>query len=397
MALDEYRRKRRFDETPEPEGKEEASPHRRFVVQKHQASHLHYDFRLEMDGVLKSWAVPKGPSLDPAEKRLAMMVEDHPVSYLHFEGVIPAGNYGGGTVMVWDTGVWEPLGDTGEMLRKGDLKFVLLGDKLKGEFVLAHMKSRRSGSKGTEWLLIKKKDDFAQPTYDIDGYAHSVLTGRTLEQIAADHGSDTWQSSRKAVPRGRAKNAWLVDSVSKAQKTADRKHEPPVAAPVSLRRASAQKRKSAVAKPRRKRSDASGAAGETEGEHILRIVPPLEFPDPGVDPAHIPGAKRAPMPRSVMPMMATLADKPFDDPAWLYEIKWDGYRAIAYVDDAKTRLFSRSGNDMTEDYPELQPISSLVHAKSAILDGEICALDESGRPSFSLMQQRTGFSVQGRR
>src|SRR5215467_8018651 len=156
MALAEYKRKRHFDQTPEPPPEVEAREGRRFVVQKHRASHLHYDFRLEMDGVLKSWAVPKGPSLNPGDKRLAMQVEDHPVSYVHFEGNIPEGNYGAGTVMVWDTGAWEPLGNASEMLRKGDLKFRLHGGKLNGEFVLAKMRSRRPGSKGTEWLLIKK-------------------------------------------------------------------------------------------------------------------------------------------------------------------------------------------------------------------------------------------------
>src|SRR3954465_10881888 len=161
MALEEYKRKRRFEDTPEPPPKVEKKSGERFVVQKHHASHLHYDFRLEMDGVLKSWAVPKGPSLDSADKRLAMMVEDHPVSYFDFEGIIPPDNYGAGTVMVWDVGTWEPLGDPHEMLKKGDLKFRLHGQKLKGEFVLAHMRSRRPGSKGTEWLLIKKRDQHA--------------------------------------------------------------------------------------------------------------------------------------------------------------------------------------------------------------------------------------------
>ena len=168
MALDEYKRKRHFDQTPEPPPKVEPRSQHRFVVQKHRASHLHYDFRLEMEGVLKSWAVPKGPPMDPADKRLAMQVEDHPVSYFHFEGIIPEGNYGAGTVMVWDTGTWEPLGDPAEMLGKGDLKFHLHGDKLNGEFVLARMRSRRPGSKGTEWLLIKKRDEFAKPGFNID-------------------------------------------------------------------------------------------------------------------------------------------------------------------------------------------------------------------------------------
>src|ERR1041384_103937 len=158
MVLEEYNKKRDFSKTTEPSGRPDAksapaSSHT-FVIQKHDATRLHYDFRLELEGVLLSWAVPKGPSLDPGEKRLAMQVEDHPVSYFHFEGIIPEGNYGAGTVMVWDTGTWEPLGDAGAMLTKGDLKFRLKGKKLKGEFVLAHMRARRPGSKGNEWLLI---------------------------------------------------------------------------------------------------------------------------------------------------------------------------------------------------------------------------------------------------
>ncbi len=173
MALEEYNRKRHFEQTPEPPAKLARRSQHRFVVQKHRASRLHYDFRLEMQGVLKSWAVPKGPSLDPADKRLAMQVEDHPVEYIDFEGTIPPGNYGAGTVMVWDQGTWEPSPPAGvnppanaaeadalaaAMLEKGDLKFRLHGSKLNGEFVLAKMRSRRPGSKGTEWLLIKHRD-----------------------------------------------------------------------------------------------------------------------------------------------------------------------------------------------------------------------------------------------
>src|SRR5512133_3279674 len=158
MALEEYKRKRQFEHTPEPPPKVEKQSRHRFVVQRHRASHLHYDFRLEMEGVLKSWAVPKGPSLDPADKRLAMQVEDHPVSYFDFEGIIPPGNYGAGTVMVWDVGTWEPMGDANAMLNNFDLNFMLDTHKLKGEFVLAKMRSKRPGSKGTEWLLIKHRD-----------------------------------------------------------------------------------------------------------------------------------------------------------------------------------------------------------------------------------------------
>lgn len=213
MALDQYNKKRRFNETPEPEGTVDRGEKHRFVVQKHRASHLHYDFRLEMDGVLKSWAVPKGPSLNPSDKRLAMQVEDHPVSYFHFEGKIPEGNYGAGTVMVWDTGTWKPLGDEHAMLNKGDLKFQLNGEKLKGEFVLAKMRSRRPGSKGTEWLLIKKKDDAVKPGFNIDKLDYSVLTKRSLNEIAGDEGSDEWQSNRKAAVKKGAE--WLQGSVDR--------------------------------------------------------------------------------------------------------------------------------------------------------------------------------------
>ena len=227
MALEQYNKKRRFNETPEPEGKLDRDEQHRFVVQKHRASHLHYDFRLEMDGVLKSWAVPKGPSLDPGDKRLAMQVEDHPVSYFHFEGRIPEGNYGAGTVMVWDTGTWQPLGDEHSMLDKGDLKFQLSGEKLKGEFVLAKMRSRRTGSKGTEWLLIKKKDDAMKPGFNIDKLDYSVLTKRSLNEIAGDEGSDEWESNRKAGDsKGTVRKGaeWLQGSVNRvAGKSGDRK------------------------------------------------------------------------------------------------------------------------------------------------------------------------------
>ena len=217
MALEEYKRKRDFKQTPEPPAKVERGARRRFVVQKHRATRLHYDFRLEMEGVLKSWAVPKGPSLDPADKRLAMQVEDHPVSYFDFEGIIPAGNYGAGTVMVWDMGTWEPQGDAAEMLRQGDLKFRLNGKKLKGDFALVHMKSRRPGSKGTEWLLIKHRDAYVQEGYDIDKYDYSVLTKRTMDEIAGDQGSAEWKSSRKVSAGGATKkNDWLADSIAKA-------------------------------------------------------------------------------------------------------------------------------------------------------------------------------------
>ncbi len=231
MALEEYKRKRRFEETPEPPPKVAKRSQHRFVVQKHDATRLHYDFRLEMEGVLKSWAVPKGPSLDPAEKRLAMQVEDHPVSYFDFEGIIPEGNYGAGTVIVWDVGTWEPLSpvpvngqyvpatdaEASEMLKNGDLKIRLHGKKLNGDFALIHIRSRRSGSKGNEWLLIKKHDQYEVPGYDIEQYGKSALSGRTLDQTAGNKDAAEWKSSRK-VSRGGLKAPWLADTLAKLEK-----------------------------------------------------------------------------------------------------------------------------------------------------------------------------------
>jgi bifunctional non-homologous end joining protein LigD len=393
MALEEYRRKRRFEQTPEPGPEVSRDSGYRFVVQKHRASRLHYDFRLEMEGVLKSWAVPKGPSLDPADKRLAMMVEDHPVSYIHFEGIIPPGNYGAGTVMVWDTGTWTPAGNPSEMLKKGDLKFELRGEKLKGSFVLAQMRSRRPGSKGNEWLLIKHRDAYVESGYDIDQYDYSVLTRRTLDQIAQDQGSAEWESSRPAATSG--KNAWLADSIAKADKkrqqatkrpatTRQRSRESATPKPVARKKQTAT-RTSRTRQPKtEKQKEAEGVTGAAS----TSLVRPLE---------KLPGASRAPMPQTIHPMLATLVDEPFNDADWLYEIKWDGYRAVAFLDGGHVRFVSRNQNDMTAQYSELAALGDHVRGSTAVIDGEIVALDDEGRPSFSLMQQRTGIGHEGRR
>jgi bifunctional non-homologous end joining protein LigD len=217
MALEEYRAKRRFENTPEPPPGEIASKDTAnyFCVQRHDATRLHYDFRLEIGGVLKSWAIPKGPSLDPATKHFAAHVEDHPIEYGDFEGNIPAGNYGAGSVMLWDAGTFELLGEASgaEQMARGDLKFRLHGQKLKGEYALVHMKGRPK-SKGNEWLLIKKRDEFAQPGWDVEAHAHSVLSGRTQEEIArnlpvrktkrktAGASDRVWASSRPAKTVG---------------------------------------------------------------------------------------------------------------------------------------------------------------------------------------------------
>ncbi len=372
MVLEEYKRKRRFAETPEPPPKLEKSKRHRFVVQKHRATRLHYDFRLEMEGVLKSWAVPKGPSLDPADKRLAMQVEDHPVSYFDFEGIIPEGNYGAGSVIVWDVGTWEPLSpeavngkylpgteaEAASMLKKGDLKFRLHGKRLNGDFALIHIKARRPGSKGNEWLLIKKQDAGVVTAFDIDGYDTSVLSGKTIAQIAGDEDASEWKSSKKAS-RGKLKADWLADSLAKVKK--------------------------------KRVGVAEAAAKSTRSKHVAA---PASLAVPAAQ--ALKGAAKCAMPTAIVPMLASIVEKPFDDPDWLFEIKWDGYRAVSFIEDGKVRLVSRNQNDLTPRYSELRRLPELINAKTAILDGEVVVLDAQGRSSFSLMQQRTGIRSHGR-
>src|SRR5215472_17211343 len=311
-ALEEYRRKRRFEKTPEPAGeKGSAAAGNRFVVQKHDATRLHYDFRLEIDGTLKSWAVPKGPSLNPADKRLAMQTEDHPLEYAGFEGVIPEGQYGAGPVMVWDRGTFEPEGELSatQQLERGDLKFTLHGRKLRGGFVLVKLRQPQK-QQGKPWLLIKHKDAHVDPSWNVDDHDGSVLSGRTLKEI------------KDGLP-------------------------------------------------------ACGAAAELTQE---------------VNPAEVEGARQAAMPQQLEPMLATTADKPFSDPEWLFEIKWDGIRALARVEDGRLELRARSGRVITSQYPELAELPQRVRARRALLDGEIVALDENGRSEFERLQSRMNVS-----
>ena len=377
MALEEYKKKRRFEETPEPPPKVEKKAGHRFVVQKHDATRLHYDFRLEMDGVLKSWAVPKGPSLDPGDKRLAMQVEDHPVSYFDFEGIIPEDNYGAGTVMVWDVGTWQPLSpvpvngkyvpgtdaEAAAMLAKGDLKFRLKGKKLNGDFALIKMRGRRPGSKGNEWLLIKKHDDAAVEGYDIDEFDESVLSKRSLAEIAGDAGSAEWRS-RPAGGRGRLKAAWLADAVAKLDK--------------KKAAANGQKKKQKQVRIAGNVMDAEEIKGQTS---IPPNVSAANVPRPtskkkskssavpvssAIDVPDLPGAVKRPMPPAIHPMLATPVNEPFDGPEWLFEIKWDGYRAIAFLENGKARLVSRNQNDLTPRYPELRDLPQFVKAKKGL-------------------------------
>ena len=300
-SLSEYQRKRDFSKTSEPKGAPDASGGNRFVVQKHWATRLHYDFRLEMEGVLVSWAIPKGPTLNPAERRLAAHVEDHPVSYYDFEGTIPKGEYGGGTVMVWDWGTYALEESTpAESLRRGEVKFRLNGVRLTGRYALVRTRSDK------DWLLIKKKDEAADPSFDIQHFDTSVKTGRTKEEI--EQGQDAVWSSRR---------------------------------------------------------DAGGGG-------LINLA----------------NAEKGPMPRTLEPMKAQLVDAAFDDDRWLFEVKWDGIRLVSFIDNGKVSLQTRAGRIVDDEYPQLQAVSRLVKAKQAVLDGEIVALDEEGRPSFQLLQNR---------
>src|SRR5271170_2461838 len=314
--LAEYRRKRDFKVTSEPAGGETGASSRIFVIQKHSATRLHYDLRLEMDGVLKSWAVPKGPSLDPTVKRLAIQVEDHPFEYRKFEGRIPQGQYGGGDVIVWDRGKYTVDGTlSGQaQLAKGDLKFTLQGEKLRGSFVLVKI---RRGEKQNEWLLIKHRDQFANPIWNIDEYGESVVSGRPVNTSKEPAG--------KVAPR--AGNAVFAKSEKARSKL---------------------------------------GVGE------------------------IAGAQKAAMPQKVPVTLARLAEKPFSNPDWIFEVKWDGVRTVAFIEKGRVMLQARSGRDVTQEYPEFQELAARVRAATAILDGEIVALDPDGRSNFQRLQDRIG-------
>jgi bifunctional non-homologous end joining protein LigD len=244
---------------------------------------------------------------------------------------------------------------------------------LNGDFALVHIRSRRSGSKGTEWLLIKKHDEHEVQGYDIEQYDTSVLTKRTLAQIAGDQASAEWTSS-PPTSRGRLKAPWLAETLAKLDKKKRKKINAEDTESAEEKRKKSGRPRTAVVK--HKNSSVASASSAFES---------------------LAGAVRAPWPKAIHPMLATSVEKPFDDPDWLFEIKWDGYRAIAFVESGKLRLVSRSQNDLTAQFAELHDLPRFIKAKTAILDGEVVALDEQGRPSFSLMQQRTGIRRGGRR
>lgn len=320
--LEKYKAKRNFKKTAEPAGGKPGTDKLLFVVQKHDASHLHYDFRLEVKGVLKSWAVPRGPSMDPEERRLAMPVEDHPYDYKDFEGIIPKGQYGGGTVVIWDEGWYEPAVD--EKLKdkaakehwmmsnyyKNALKITLHGHKLKGDFILIKFKEDKYEG---GWRLIKADDQYATKE-DILLKDKSVISKLTIEQMADKEGANVWNSNRE--PKKEEPKEISIDDLKKQ------------------------------------------------------------------------GIKKA-APKSVKPMLCTLTKEVVADEDYLYEVKWDGYRIISYIENKKVRMDSRSALDYTRKYPPVaNALKDLGH--DAVLDGEVVVFNEAGKPDFDALQTFNG-------
>lgn len=365
MSLDKYVEKRDFSKTTEPKsGKSKDKDKLSFVVQKHDASRLHYDFRLEMEGVLKSWAVPKGPSTDPKNKRLAMMVEDHPFDYRDFEGIIPKGEYGGGTVIVWDEGTYEPIepikGKKAQekhllkQLQEGSLKIKLHGQKLQGEFAL--VKTHGMGENG--WLMIKHKDEFAS-TKDITKADKSVLSGKTIEAME--------KTSEKVWKDGYEQDVAPADQKTKS--TAAKKSKT----------TSTKAKSSKAAKPAKAGKDISEPAAALDNTKDEKIQDKVDVA------ALLKAAPKTKIPKGIKPMLATLVDEPFDDPGWQYEVKWDGYRALAYVNKGEVELLSRNKKSFNDKF---YPIRDILKASglNAVLDGEILVLDEKGRSNFGDLQ-----------
>ena len=330
--LTKYRAKRDFSKTAEPSGDRTlgASGGHRYLIQKHAASRLHYDFRLELDGVLKSWAVARGPSLNPADKRLAVHVEDHPLDYGSFEGIIPQGQYGGGTVMLWDTGTWEPTGDPKRDLARGNLTFTLNGKRLKGRWHLVRLRGNRSGdSRRENWLLIKGRDEHANNEGDaaLEKYQTSVVSRRSMQGIA--------KAAGKSWGRGGSREKSASESAEAL--------------------AALKKKEHTIASRRRK-------------------------PKP-----RVPSAAAAP-PAFAPPQLATLVSAPPEGENWVHEIKFDGYRLLALVEQGRVRLYTRAGNDWSARFAPLCKAFAKLDIKDALIDGEAVIAAGDGTFSFHSLQ-----------
>jgi bifunctional non-homologous end joining protein LigD len=338
--LEKYRAKRDFATTAEPSGETPATKREglAFVVQKHDATRLHYDFRVEWEGVLKSWAVTRGPSLNPADKRLAVRTEDHPLDYGDFEGTIPAGQYGGGTVMLWDTGTWEPEGDAETGLRDGNLKMHLHGTKMDGRWVLVRMKPRAK-EKTENWLLIKEKDDAVDTETDLLKADRSAKTGRSMEEIAAGH------------------EEWTRPTQSPAEK------------------AEAEADDTLARKPAKSKAGAPPASAKSSGKAATKS-------------ADGKAKRRAGSVPEFQPLqLATLVDSPPTGPGWLHEMKYDGYRVLIAIGGGKAKLYTRNALDWTDRFGAILPAVETLDCDSALIDGEIVAFDADGGTDFSTLQQ----------
>jgi len=341
MGLTEYKKKRNFSVTAEPKGGKPlpklVKGASRFVIQKHDASRLHYDFRLEMDGVLKSWAVPKGLTWAKGEKHLAVEVEDHPIEYAGFEGVIPQGQYGGGTVMLWDQGNYHVYGEEPlKALREGRLHLVLDGEKAKGEWTL--IRTRMEAGK-PQWLLLKSGTSIRPISKKADD--QSVTTGRTMAQIAAQRDAE-WQTNRK----DESKSAALKSRIKTALKKKDDRAE-------------------------------EGKTKEGRGRRSAPALPKEEL-------AKLPAGK----PRFISPMKPRLLEKPPTAGDWIYELKFDGIRLIAVKKGERVNLISRNGNELAARFPEVAEAVGALPITDCVIDGEVVALDEKGGSSFQLLQAR---------
>jgi bifunctional non-homologous end joining protein LigD len=376
VALEIYRKKRQFGVTPEPRGHKGARAGNRYVIQKHAARRLHYDLRLELDGVMKSWAVTRGPSLNPGEKRLAVHVEDHPIEYNAFEGTIPAGEYGGGTVAIWDRGTWTPDGDPHKGYAKGHLSFELHGEKLHGHWHLVRMHGRPN-ERHDNWLLIKAKDEDARGARDkdiLEEKPRSVVSGRTIEEIAGGKGRKrVWHSNRDSGDETASKKAsglqtqrsFREELRAQAQLQAAAKSRGKTMAGVQTK-AEAKTSRGGRAKSKAKPAAAAGALKKSAD-------PPA-------------GGKRAKLPDFVPPSLATLSDTPPSGAHWIHEIKLDGYRIEARLDHGKVRLFTRNRQDWTHWFKSIADAVAKLPAETGLLDGELVAQDEKGVSSFSLLQ-----------
>jgi bifunctional non-homologous end joining protein LigD len=332
-SLSLYQRKRDFTKTAEPSGRAKIAPaqYPRFVIQRHAATRLHYDLRLEVDGVFKSWAVTKGPSLDPGDKRLAVETEDHPIDYGDFEGTIPKGEYGGGTVMLWDRGFWAADGDPAKALRKGELKFTLAGEKLQGAWVLVRLRNDRERGKRTNWLLIKRHDGY-ESEGDADGILEqdrSVASGRSMEEIAAGKGR-----SPKAFMLGKA-NSFKANAIWHSKQ--------------------------------------DGGSGK----------PATLAPSPKAKPARARKSAGA-MPNFIAPQLCKSVSRPPAGQDWVHEIKLDGYRMQLRAEDGQALMRTRKGLDWTGKFQAVADAGA--NLADCIIDGEVVALDHDGAPDFSALQ-----------